>query len=391
VAVARTSEVNLILPEHLSRYETTLLAKIRDEAGAVAQSILKMKLAVYWFRRGNIEPADALIQEVRHRFASSGSAHVFAHINFAEAIREYLTKGHRPALEKMRRSKVFATGCPDNDNLSLLIAAWLASFYRVSGNWSGLREEVDYLFEKQQGSSPEFLIRCGLLFGDCYQEVEDYDSAALWYRGVHAHSIACGDEVSLSACLYNRAAIRLFNVRILEIVGTPIDLTVCKVEIEAASAINYANYVGDNSMSWASKLLSGQLCMLAGQHDEALSLFDSIPAAALAETWPGVDLVKMADTLQCQAALRVLNSDDIVAEAGRLGDLIAAWPNDGDGALAAFSVLSSIELVSPMAADRFRLLSQDRVDRFNAQRKIEREMIVGLNEKISSLLNDFTA
>jgi hypothetical protein len=379
----------LTLPAHFSRYETALLASIRSEEDLVGQSILKMKLAVYWFRRGNIEPAEALIQEVRRQFASSGSAHVFAHINFAEAIREYLVKGQRPALEKMRRSKVFATACPGDDNLSQLIAAWLASFYRVSGNWTSWREEVDFLFGRQLIPSPELLIRCGLLFGDCYQEIEDYDTAAVWYRDVHARSIVCGDEVSLSACLYNRAAIRLFNVRILEIVGTPIDLTACKVEIEAASAINYATYVGDNSMTWASRLLSGQLHMLAGQPDDALSLFNSVPTAGLAETWPGVDLVKMADTLQCRAVLRTLNSDEIVVEAGRLGELIAAWPNDGDAALAAFSLLRSIELVSSIAKDKFRSLSQARVDRFIAQRKNQSNMMSGLNEKILNLLRNY--
>lgn len=346
--------------------------------------VSRLKLASYHARKGQYEVARAEIAAARKRFPAGGSAQITGFINFAEGVCDYFEKGASVALIKLRRAKALALGCSPDDELGFLVSAWLATAYRVLGQWSNMSAELLACFPINGEVSDQVLSRAAIVLADAWQESANYSRAESWYKIAHKHALECGDDLAIGAMLYNRAAIHIFNMRLLDVNGETVDVKACQAALEAASAENYSKYIHDQSMSWVFDLLNGQLMMLKENFVESLSFFRRVTASDLASDWPAVDLVRRADVLRCKSALgEVATKLEIDSFSVLLEDL-KDRVGHGDIAVACWSIYLALKEAEPAAARVFMDRSRVAAENHQASQRAE---IQALEDFFSNVSN----
>lgn len=370
----------------MSRFESNLMELLSDETSDLTRSVILLRLAAYRARTGVTEKVRSEIAEIRQRYADRNSAQLFAHINFAEAMCEFFEHGVQGSLKKLLRSRALSVGCPVDDGLPFLISSWLANSYRILGDWERVGDEVSKAAGQLDcGVDSEGLARISLVLADCFQEIEDYRQADRWYGISRNQALTCGDDSALSAVLYNRSAIRIFNLRIIEVIKDGFSLDDARIITEAASAENYDLYSNKSAMAWVFGLLRGQLLLLKGSPRDALEQFGSPAVTDLDQTWPSVDLVRRADIARCKAAIGELTNEEYSHCAGILGIEVGVGVGWGDLAIASYSVSKAAESLGNLDADKHLEASKSALGRFMRERERERRMLESLSQSIERL------
>lgn len=370
----------------MSRFESNLLEAINSAVSDTKRSILKLAWAAYRVRVGDIATARSVAVDIRLQYSSNYNPQVFAYINFVEGLCEFFENGIESAIPKLKRSNALSNGCPADDELPALIKAWLAGVYRNLGKWQVMADFLISAIASADRLSSEAYCRLSLVAADAFQEIESYDEATRWYASAHHHAVKLGDDAALSAVLYNRAAIRIFNARLGEVGGRQVDIAESRIALEAASAKNYTQYIKDASMQWGFDLMAGQLLILRRDYEGALDLLDSEDVRKLEHQWPAVDLVRRADVLRCRALLGQIDESEVQRQANDIWFRSDTVIGAGDRAISAFSLSMGLASFDEKTSLFFRNLACEALIAFNDERRreaVELDRFINSSETLS--------
>ncbi len=367
----------------MSRFESNLTVAISNETDNYKHWMLRLRHAVYKTRLGNTEYARKVIQSARSVLSQMNTAQMVAHVNFAEGVCDYFESGASKAIDKLNRSRALGVGCPPDDDLPLLTAAWLAAIYRALAQWDKLSHVLTDIFNSERPVSDEVAVRACLVVADAWEDIEATEMADKWYKAARESALRLGDDSSLGAILYNRAAIRVFNTRIREVKGRDFDIDECHIVVQAASAENYAHHVGDVSLGWAFDLLFGQLAILCGQYVEATRRLtsSSIPAN-LGAHWPSSELMRSADLLRCRAMLNEVDEGYVDRQASELMDRFSDKVCASDIAVAGYSIQCALDSIGSQN-DKYKKIWIEAIARFDGACEEESRVLNTLLESIA--------
>lgn len=331
---------------------------------------VELRIAAYLARKGQFEKARRIILDVRDATQGSYSPDVFCAINFAEGAVQYFEHGADAAIDKFLRSAALSAGCPTTDDLPSLVLAWIANCRRLQGRWSDEFSVLKDAIVRLTVDSAEVLERICLIISDSLQEIRQYADARAWYEASRKHALLAGDDSAISAILYNRTALGIFNARIDRAKGLKVDLEGWQADIFALSAENYTHYVGEHSMTWVFDLMKGQLHLLRGDFAAALELLDRPEIVHQLLGWPAVELVRRSDVLLACAHLSKVNPSDVVEYAKPLLGEFESKVGSGDLAIAAHSLLEAAQLNKSSEADDIRQILSSALDQFETKRAL---------------------
>lgn len=365
----------------MSRFESNLVAAISDERDIHKYWMLRLRHAAYNARLGNTEYAREVIESARSALPQMNTAQMVSYINFAEGVCDYFESGAAKAIDKLSRSRVLSVGCPPNDDLPLLVSAWLAAVHRALGQWDNLFHDLIDIFVSKRSVTDEVAVRACLVVADSWEEIEDTEMADKWYKAARECALRLGDDSSLGAILYNRAAIRVFNMRIREIRGFGLDIDECHIIVQTASAENYAHYVKDTSLGWVFDLLFGQLAMLKGQYEEAVHRLTSMSIPANLEAdWPSAELMRVADLLRCRAMLGEINEQYVSHQISGPVDRLLNEASAGGAAIALYSIQCALSAIH-CQSDKYKKMSMEAIVKFDHMCNQESKVLKGFLER----------
>ena len=123
--------------------------------------------------------------------------------------------------------------------------------------------------------------RAALVLADAYHLAGSYTLARPWYEKARLRSADDGDNATLSAMLYNVAAIRASNVRLNDTFGVESSAEAHRAGMEIASSRHYDHAIDTHGLAFLSLLLRGLLATVSKKFEEALHLFESIDTGKL--------------------------------------------------------------------------------------------------------------
>lgn len=336
----------------------------------------QMKMSAYLSRKGKWDDAMQLISQVRQEYDGGSSTYMFALINFSEGIYQIAKNGVDAGVPKLLRAKALAASGGDDDGLLLLISAWLSHCYRVLHRWPELGREMVFAatYLKQAPASDEGLARLCLVIADSLQESGADQDSCRWYGLTRDLALKCGDDLTLAAMLYNRSSIHVFNLRVEEASGAEVDLVKGRVRLETESAENYAEYIGDITMSWDFGLLFGQIDLMDGRYADAMRRLDVLSVDAV-RTWPNLDFVRRADILRCRAKLGeplAISEEELLYQ---LDEARAVKFDPGDVGVATNSIYLALKGESAALSSEFEGISKKSLDLHIKTCAEEREVI----------------
>lgn len=292
----------------MSRLERHLNDRIEAATDPVDAAISQVRLAMLLARRSDFPTAKDLLEAVRANHRVSNSPTVYAYVSLAEAMISGFSRGPHWAFDRLRRARLLAANLHAQDGVRCLVDSWIASFSRATYDEDELRRAL-LGASRHRNDDHETASRFYLVLADASQEVGLNERARSAYEACRVHAVSLGDDLTISAMLHNRASIHVYNLRIARALRESVNLPASLVDVEAQSAIAYANLVDDSTYGFALDLSSVHVLMLREAWSDAMGALKKTMRSDVLGDWPSPSFVGQADMLLCRSKCGQLEAD----------------------------------------------------------------------------------
>ena len=263
---------------------------------------LRAQRAAYRARIGAFAQADADMATVRGRNEGRPRAAISAWLHLAEGLRSHYTDLGHAAREKIQRAHALSAAA-GLTSIQSLCAAWLAHLAYLRMDTPAIARHAGEALQLAAPEDHSAQSRANLVVAQALDEAGRFDLAKPWYDQAHHHATTEGDDATLSAMMWNKAALRLANLRQLSCAGT-VDASLHEqVRLHVDSTERFDSWRGVRSLQSLQRILRAQLLTETGAYVEALALFDAHLDEALKQGLGGIASVLMADQAWCQLQL----------------------------------------------------------------------------------------
>lgn len=276
------------------------IAQARDP---VDSACLRAERAALLARQGRPDEARREIDAIKSRFALRPQAAVSAWLALAEGLAEHFGAVAPGARDLVQRAHALS-GAAQLAPLRALAAAWLA---HMDYGRNELTQMAAHLAESLRLAAPDHHAareRACQVAALAYHWAGRLDRAQPWYDRARQHALADGDDVGLSALMYNRATALVANVRLAGADGAADDADATAAWKEAALCVqSFAAYeagIGGAAMAYMVPLLHAQVLAAQGQPAQALVLYERWSGAATRDGTRRLKPLLAADAAWCR-------------------------------------------------------------------------------------------
>ena len=282
-----------------SRLLRRLEADIASAKNPRAADCLRCERAAYLARLGEFDTARQELVAVQQRHATRPNAGVSAWVNLGEALVSFYSDLGPASHDKMKRAYALSSAV-GLQPLQALSAAWLAHFAYLRMDIGLMAryatEALSLAGEDNHGARA----RATLVVAQSYHEGGRLDLARPWYDLARRHAAAEGDDVALSAMMWNMASLRVAALRQAEALGPAHAFAGEHALLSAESTAHFDAMLGVRSLQALQPILRAQICTLLGRTEEALPLFEAHVAVSLAQGMASAEGSLRADRAWCR-------------------------------------------------------------------------------------------
>jgi tetratricopeptide (TPR) repeat protein len=268
----------------MSRLLQRLQAQAGSARGLHAQAVAHLNLALYSARKGLVDEAEGVADAVRARPELAPAVDAYALLNVVEAFVAYVRGDLGLALAKARRAQVLGRQSEPSDGFAALAAAWLAYYLFEDGQYEASIAEAIGSLERAAADDHASRARACLALASVGRLAGCADAARLLHERARQHAIAEGDDNTVEALLFNRAADHLHQLRLAEVAGRVDDAELLPLSMEIESDLSYRYLIDSRALHWMLQMLDGQHLLLKGDFGSAearlLSCLEAVPAPA---------------------------------------------------------------------------------------------------------------
>jgi hypothetical protein len=164
--------------------------------------------------------------------------------------------------DRFQRAHLLAQASVQKD-LSCLTAAWLANGYYNRRDFERMGLTLTSLIPDLQFAPPDALARAFLVIANACMYVRQPSNARNWYERARVAAVDAGDDATIGAIMFNRAAFALVNFRIANALGENVATAEFEnLRLEAQSAFLYNEAVGNPALSYLLDVIRARMLML---------------------------------------------------------------------------------------------------------------------------------
>lgn len=266
--------------------------------------MLCAELACYWARVGEFTEAERLCRELRQAFGDGRDIRVSILIMCVEGLLFYFKELRLQAYDRIARARLLSIASSDKI-LTALTSAWLAHIYFNDNKFIEMADSIRICFNSMTSDNIPAACRISLLLGDIFLYVGNTKSSRLWYDRSRDLAIKLGDQASIGALTYNRAALRVFRARIESISGLIANDEIKLLNGEVQSAINYQSVANLQSLAHLLDSAHVGVLLLQNRFRDAVTVIEKIIySGEVKDTSAQVFMLK-ADLAFCYAKMGI--------------------------------------------------------------------------------------
>lgn len=239
---------------------------------------LKSRKAAYLARVGSFGAAKGLIAEIRSEFQDGRSGRVTCLLMIAEGAVLHYEHFNEVAQDRIARALLIAQAMRDPEIIALA-AAWKAYVDFELSRFESMRVALKASLEAAGETDHTTLTRCALLRVLGAEFLGRRDAAKTWFRVAHSHAIADGDQASIDALIFNKAAFGLARQRLEWTRGSVDSSLLGALKSELLSARNLCMMVGITSFTGHIDLSMARLEVLRENFEIANDIYLSLGSA----------------------------------------------------------------------------------------------------------------
>ena len=319
----------------MSRLLLRIDRELSSESNEIKRAELIAQRAAYHARIGRFNEAKSAVAELRSRFGDGHSGPITVRIMIAEAMIQLFENLHPEAIDRIQRAQ-FLSNLMQDKSLIALTSAWKAHIEFENSRFEIMFESLSLVRDNLGESDHSARARYSMVLCDLAYLCGDHVRGQVWFMQSREAALQDGDQASIEALLYNKAAFRLAWFRAQRCLGEVPTAELERLRVEIASARNFQELVGIAALVEFSALCEARLLILLGRLEEAIAGLVSVrtrgPFATYNFSQPLIDL----EIAYCYAhgnrlddALRHFESAKTVKIAGLDNDeqLVTYWMN----------------------------------------------------------------
>lgn len=265
---------------------------------------LEARRASYLARVGRFREAEESIASVRKVFGDGRSGRVTVLVMVAEALAMYYQRLAPGAADRVARAQLLAQAMKDRE-LIALTSAWRGFFeFEASKFESAFRSialATEYASEEDHSTWTRCAIVISLGFALCGQAAE----SNYWFLKGRDHALRDGDQASIDALQYNKAAFGVAWLGAERCKGSIDPAATRHARMELNSSRNLQGLVQVDAHSSYVDLSDARLCILEGRYESALQTLDIVAAAGPFPAGHFNDSLLALEIAYCRASLNL--------------------------------------------------------------------------------------
>lgn len=236
---------------------------------------LLARIAAYLSRVGRFDEAKAIIEELRRKFADGHSGRVTVWLMLAEGLNYHFAELNPKALDRISRSLLLGTAMSYRSFVALA-SAWKAHIQFQAGAFESMVEALNLSAINSSDADLDATTRRAIVLCNSYMICGERASAQKWFELARRCAVENGDQASLEALIYNRAAFLTTWLRAENCIE-PVDADALRsVRMEIASAMNFQNLIGIEALTVHIHLWGARQLLLSGDYKAAIEKLSEI-------------------------------------------------------------------------------------------------------------------
>jgi tetratricopeptide (TPR) repeat protein len=317
----------------MSKLLSGLDAEIAKTTDEVRRGELIAKKAGYLARLGSFDDAQALIQQLRAQYGQGQSPRVSIWLMLAEGLFHTFREMSDEGADRIMRANVLASATRDRA-LIAATSAWRAFTQSERSEFRGMVRSLDNAFANSDSGDHEVLARLYMILANARMSIGDRSEAYDFYMYSRHHALECGDQATIDALIYNKAAFSLAWLRARKALGEEDPDHLRQLRVELNSAKTYQQLVGVSAFSNFVYLWEARLLLLGDEFATAVEALQRVrsmqPFAkynfheSLVDLEVGYCLVRMNRLSEAEQRVRPAMESDL-SELHDDDRLFAAW------------------------------------------------------------------
>ena len=246
-------------------------ALLVHEVDPARRAALLSRKACYLARVGLFDQAQGIVAGLRRDYPQGSSPRASVWIMLAEGLIHTFRHLSGEGLDRIARAEVLAAAMRDRE-LTAWASAWLAHLQFERSEFTQMARLLDAAFANAGPDEHEALARASMVLANALAACGDFKRANEWYMACRYHAVEAGDEATLEAHLYNRAAFGISWLRAQVCLGFPDEGSVVAMRREIASAHNLQDLTGVQALTNMVVLWEARLSILQGDYERAVRL-----------------------------------------------------------------------------------------------------------------------
>lgn len=250
-----------------------LLVRLRRELDQKVDPIERAetvaRIAGVLVRVGLFEEAKGAISAIREQFGRGQSGRVTVWLMLAEGLILHYQDLSPSAIDRISRAQLLGLAMKYNAIVALS-SAWKAHIEFERSDFISMVRSIDLTLKNIDDDDCDAQTRLAIVLSNSFMICGDRQQSDLWFRRGHNFAIRNGDQTSVDALVYNRAAFILAWFRALSCVQCLSSEEVSRIRSEVESAKNLQNLTGVTALSSHIRLLDMRLMLLERRFDEVV-------------------------------------------------------------------------------------------------------------------------
>jgi len=255
---------------------TRLLTRIDQELNLCTDPQQRAELlaerACYLARIGDFAGANDIVLSLRKTHGDGHNASISVWIMLIEGLIYYFDGFDPRALDRITRAGVIGAAS-HLDELTRIATAWLAHLEFNRFDFRAMASAISKCRPVSSTESSQWHARVCLVIADAYMYTGQQANGDRWYQRARNSAVAIGDEATIAALIYNRAAMKLARLRLESASGNVDPDNYKLLSLEINSAQNFDAVVGHTSLMQLIEACRARISLSAGEFSIALGLY----------------------------------------------------------------------------------------------------------------------
>jgi hypothetical protein len=253
----------------MSQIIRRLEAEIASANDPLVRGVAAAKLAAQLARIGDFDDARKLIEELRMVWGASQSGVVTVWVMLAEGLIHLYEKLSPDALDRITRAQLLGIALR-NSPIVAIASSWKAHIEFELSDFAAMVTSLKLASDNAQPNDHDSNARIAIVLANSFMTCGDEDQSQRWFMRGRDHAARNGDQASMEALVYNKAAFSVAALRIAKCIAgvDPNRLRLVRMEVESAK--NFHGLTRITSYTNHNEILDARLKILEAKYEEAI-------------------------------------------------------------------------------------------------------------------------